>query len=126
VSIEQLQAENERLRAEVERLRGGGEAVAYAVFSGNGNIRIWCADPVQVETLEAEFGSSLTPLYTHPAPAVPDGFKLVPVEPTDQQQEVAAFNLCGKYGATAVENAKWFALDVYRELVAAAPQPEEK
>lgn len=31
-----------------------GEPVAYAVFADNGNIRIWCADPIQAETLRQE------------------------------------------------------------------------
>jgi hypothetical protein len=51
-----------------------GEAVAYAVFADNGNIRIWCADPIQIETLKQKYGQYLTPLYTHPqSPAVVDG-----------------------------------------------------
>jgi hypothetical protein len=55
-----------------------GEAVAYAVFADNGNIRIWCADPIQTETLKQEYGQSLTPLYTHPkSPAVVDGYVLL-------------------------------------------------
>lgn len=44
-----------------------GEPVAYSVFASNGNIRIWCADPVQVETLRQQYGDQLTPLYEHPA-----------------------------------------------------------
>lgn len=46
-----------------------GEPAAYAVFAGNGNIRIWCADPVQVESLRQQYGESLQPLYAAPPPA---------------------------------------------------------
>lgn len=53
-----------------------GEPVAYAVFAGNGNIRIWCADPIQVETLRQQYGEELQPLYTAPQPA-PDVAGLV-------------------------------------------------
>lgn len=45
------------------------EPVAYAVFDSNGNIRIWCADPVQVDTLRQQYGEALQPLYAKPAPA---------------------------------------------------------
>lgn len=53
-----------------------GEPVAYAVLAGNGNIRIWCADPVQVETLRQKYGEALQPLYTTPPPQ-PDVTALV-------------------------------------------------
>lgn len=46
-----------------------GEPAAYAVFAGNGNIRIWCADPVQVESLRQQYGESLQPLHAAPQPA---------------------------------------------------------
>lgn len=49
-----------------------GEPVAYAVFEDNGNIRIWCADPIQAETLRQQYGGALQPLYTatQPTPSV--------------------------------------------------------
>ncbi|WP_285259210.1 hypothetical protein [Halopseudomonas bauzanensis] len=45
-----------------------GEPVAYAVFADNGNIRIWCADPIQAKTLIQEYGDQVLPLYTAPQP----------------------------------------------------------
>lgn len=45
------------------------QPVAYAVFAENGNIRIWCADPIQAETLRQQYGAELRPLYTVPQPA---------------------------------------------------------
>lgn len=45
-----------------------GEPVAYAVFAGNGNIRIWSADPIQAETLIQEYGDQVRPLYAAPQP----------------------------------------------------------
>src|SRR5690625_1945386 len=44
------------------------EPVAYAVFSDNGNIQIWCADPIQAETLRQEYGEALQPLFALPCP----------------------------------------------------------
>lgn len=43
--------------------------VAYAVFAENGNIRIWSADPIQVETLRQEYGDQVQALYAVPQPA---------------------------------------------------------
>lgn len=57
-----------------QRITGGqqrGEPVAYAVFAENGNIRIWCADPIQAEALRQEYGNRLQSLYTAPQPATP-------------------------------------------------------
>jgi hypothetical protein len=65
MSIEQLQAENERLRAELERLRGDGEAVGKIVL----------VDADSYISMDDDVLNSLpigTKLYTHPAPAVPD------------------------------------------------------
>lgn len=42
------------------------EPVAYAVFASNGNVRIWCADPTQVETLRQQYGEALQSLYAAP------------------------------------------------------------
>ena len=47
------------------------EPVAYAVFSDNGNIRIWCTDPIQAQSLRQEYGDQLNALYTSPQPADP-------------------------------------------------------
>lgn len=51
-----------RAAIEADRKRRG-EPVAYAVFANNGSIRIWCADPAQVETLRQQYGEALQPLY---------------------------------------------------------------
>lgn len=52
--------------------------VAYAVFEENGNIRIWCADPIQAETLRLEYGDRVEPLYSTPQ-STPDVSELVKV-----------------------------------------------
>lgn len=57
-----------------------GEPVAYAVFAENGNIRIWCADPIQTETLRQQYGEALQPLYAAPPPAT------APLDYTDAYQ----------------------------------------
>lgn len=45
------------------------EPVAYAVFSDNGNIQIWCTDPIQADRLRQQYGEALQPLYAAPQPA---------------------------------------------------------
>lgn len=62
-----------------------------------------------------------TKLYTNP-PAPPEGWRLVPVEPQQGQQECAAFNLCNDYGPDYVMEHRVFALDSYRYLVLTAPK----
>lgn len=66
-----------------------GEPVAWAAFASNGNCRIWFGDKASADNWAEATGihGPLTPLYTAPpAPAcsVPDGWRLVPVEPTEE------------------------------------------
>jgi hypothetical protein len=54
------------------------------------------------------------PLYTHTQPAVPEGWKLVPIEPTHEMTEQGA------------QEADWYAhnaYDCYKAMLDAAPQP---
>ena len=55
------------------------------------------------------------------SPAAPKGWKLVPTDPEQIQMVHTAFNLSGKYGVDFVSANKEFALDVYREMLDAAP-----
>lgn len=86
-----LQSTIAQLQARVAELESGrGEPVAWAVFD-NGFID----DHTVVKTVAAEWadrGSEVTPLFTSPpAPVavVPDGWKLVPIEPTEHMMRVA-------------------------------------
>ena len=63
--------------------------------------------------------------YSNPQPAVPEGWKLVPVEPTKGMLNQAADNLCGKFGINYVAPKEDFAKAAYREFVEAAPKPPE-
>lgn len=57
-----------------------------------------------------------TKLYTRPQPAIPDGWQLVPVEPTGEMLQ-AAF--------TYLEDIDFIATGVYKAMLAAAPKQEE-
>jgi hypothetical protein len=70
-----------------------------------------------------------TPLYTHPAPspltrpAVPEGYKLVPVEPTPEMGW-AYLDAARLHAANGAEDTMRFSWGGYRAMIAAAPQPE--
>jgi hypothetical protein len=74
-SLEELAATLARhinaLTMQVADRKRRGEPAAWAVFADNGNIRIWCADPIQAETLKQQYGNQLKPLYDAPQPAEP-------------------------------------------------------
>ena len=48
-------------------------------------------------------------------------FKLVPIEPVQDQLANAAFNLCAEFGHDFVKDNEAFARAVYREMIKAAP-----
>lgn len=57
------------------------------------------------------------PLHTQPQPAVPEGWKLVPIEPTHEMTEQGA------------QEADWYAhnaYDCYKAMLDAAPQPPKE
>lgn len=59
----------------------------------------------------------LRALYTHPAPGVPDGWKLVPIEPT-QEMLTAARRATEIEGITTTP---WLRGCIYRTMLAASP-----
>lgn len=64
---------------------------------------------------------TVTPLYAHAErPAVPDGWKLVPVEPTAKMLQAAEGTGSRSYTGTFVVLPD----AAYRAMLAAAPQPE--
>lgn len=54
-------------RAQLHSPQGVGEAVAYAAFSENGNIRMWCRSAIGMCELIDEHGNKAVPLYTLPS-----------------------------------------------------------
>ena len=83
-------------------------------------------DRVKLDVLQRDFENALDSFRpTTPQPAVPEGWKLVPVEPTKGMLNQAADNLCGKFGINYVAPKEDFAKAAYREFVEAAPEPPE-
>lgn len=76
----------DRLIARIDAERGK-EAVAWALFSENGNIRIWTSAPEEVRRLAEDQGMTLSPLFL--SPTIPEGMALVPVEPTEEMLKAA-------------------------------------
>lgn len=56
---------------------------------------------------------------------IPEGWRLVPEDPTESQQFNAAFNLCNQFGNEFVRSHKSFAMAVYTAMLAAAPNPAD-
>lgn len=68
-------------------------------------------------------GEFTTPLYAHPQPAIPEGWQLVPVEPTPNMlQEAGTIDGWDGWPHMADEcHTKWWA-----SMLAAAPKPEDE
>ena len=68
-------------------------------------------------------GALLVPLYAAPpaAPVVPDGWKLVPVDPTESMLESARLAT----ESEGLTTTTWLRNCVYRAMLAAAPKPEQ-
>lgn len=68
---------------------------------------------------------NVEPLYLHPKPAIPEGWKLVPIEPTPEMKKAAHISLTGdEYGwyisAAVIAGCKY-----YQAMLATAPEYKE-
>lgn len=98
------------LRAEIERLESVEPVAGVHDESGQVSpwLKHWNGDP---------YYKAWKPLYTHPAPATPEGWQLVPKEPTAQMVE-AGYSFVSDGGIGYPE-------DIYPAMLQAAPKPEE-
>lgn len=99
-------------------LRSQGEPVAWVRFCSDG-----CYEgPIMNCSMEEirKTSGAWTPLLLAPQPAIPDGWKLVPVEPTPEMLESAA-SYGGRGGYSAVRRDD--ASAIWRDMLATAPQP---
>ena len=98
----------------------GGEAVAWSRPSNPSNGgAVFTADPVVAECWKRE-GKTVTPLYpAPPSVAVPEGWKLVPVEPTPEMRE--AFHDANEEWEDGGLNSPDHQ---YQAMLAAAPSPD--
>ncbi|HDL7013702.1 TPA: hypothetical protein PXM26_002036 [Yersinia enterocolitica] len=95
------------------------EPVAYADRKAFENFQNGTATK---EWMWAAPDSGLTALYTTPqlnSPEIPDGWKLVPIEPTDAMQVAAAQAI--RFDTTNI-NKLWTGKRVYADMLAAAPE----
>ena len=86
------------------------EPVAYRTVNNVGAYVYHSAD-----RLPNEYGLRGEALYLHPAPAIPEGWQLVPEEPTLEMEQAA-------WRANAVLERGM--VDVYKAMLAAAPKYE--
>ncbi len=108
-ALTHLSAENDRLRHEADTMIAAGLGARIDASMDNDRLR----------------GGDLQKMQTSPGERepVPDGWKMVPVEPTPAMLERAAFNLCVEYGVEFVKPLGTFVKDAYAELLAASPPP---
>ncbi|HDL6888353.1 TPA: hypothetical protein PXL93_004362 [Yersinia enterocolitica] len=95
------------------------EPVAYADRKAFENFQNGTATK---EWMWAAPDSGLIALYTTPqlnSPEIPDGWKLVPIEPTDAMQVAAAQAI--RFDTTNI-NKLWTGKRVYADMLAAAPE----
>lgn len=94
---------------------------AWAVFAPNGNVRLWATDSEPVRKLAEQEGLPLVPLY-----AIPDGYVLVPAEPTPEMLDAANQDLRREYATLGLGegshlDATKAARNYYAAMLAAAP-----
>lgn len=76
---------------------------------------------------ECNDGREWAPVYTSAppkpdaAPSVPDGWQLVPVEPTQRMLEAAFLRI----ESEGISTTPWLRASIYRAMLAAAPKPGE-
>lgn len=110
------------LRAEREAMasRDHNEAVAWLVTSKHGLVRAcWTTKPDDVQiAVAAADGDTITPLFASPVP-LPEGWQLVPKEPTGEMLEHARLATESEGMVTST----WLRTGIYRAMLAAASQP---
>jgi len=96
-----------------------GEVVAWRITDGEGDFDYQTDEPDEKsKAWVARYGRKWEPLYTAPpAPAVPDGWKLVPVEPTAEMIVSMKDYLTACSGGTVIGVRAG-----YRAMLAAAPE----
>lgn len=93
------------LRTAIEQMEAA-EPVGLFPVKNNKYIRSISTDP------DVHF----IPLYAHPAPAVPEGWQLVPVEPTREMKDA---------GDELLTDTVECSHNVWNAMIAAAPKPED-
>lgn len=108
VACANAEAERDALRAELDALKSQ-EPVAWLID--------WADEPdlghyFSESAVDEDSGRS-RPLFLHPVPAsVPEGWQLVPIEPTQEMLDATSWPNCAGTD--------------YKKMLAAAPRPEAK
>lgn len=123
--IKQLRKRHDALHAELETLKAWKEEVEkqepVATVIKEGDSRYWTSERLWT------FPDGKYPLYTQagaqaqPAPSVPEGWKLVPIEPT---QEMTNHVIDERLEALVAGKEHTF-IDIYKAMLAAAPKLED-
>lgn len=113
--LEELRKAEDRV-AELESQNGGAVAEAGSMPGTDGfTMACFKADAVPLGTK----------LYLRAPQAVPEGWKLVPIEPTDEMEQRGGEATHGIEWSDAPDDAPYeLAIGIYRTMIAAAPSPE--
>lgn len=103
-------------------------AVIYLLDMGPNESLCWCDDAAPGQDMDVKDAVKYLradAVYTAPQPAVPEGWKLVPIEPTKRQVYAAEFPIdsvisCRQSSQHAIARA------AYKAMLAAAPQAPEQ
>lgn len=114
---EQRDCAEEAWHAALAWLRSQGKPVAFDAWAGDEPYHVFRTEASArnyVEGLsEHHDDARVVPLYAAPQPAIPDGWKLVPMEPTEEMLRSAFYEAGGSY-----ENTE----GIYSAMLAASPQ----
>lgn len=122
------QAFADRMSIAISALEATGEPEAWDIVYRNRFTDNLTRDKEWAEKCAKRPDCTVTPLFTHPAPSVPAGWRLVPVEPTGAMC-CAPFNHDDNRSSPAVrltDDASNEAVAAfYRAMLAAAPEPDQ-
>lgn len=131
--IAEIEVRRDAALAELAALKGGREAVAWAVCREHGKVDALIAAYASESAAKAHVNSyatkgcsglHVTPLYTAPpaqASAWPEGWKLVPVEPTHEMEVAGCEGYMRADGNFIMHNSSMG--HAYAAMLAAAPTP---
>jgi hypothetical protein len=90
-----IKAQRDDLRDRQAALQSG-EPVAWLCVNEDGDRDATAS--ADAKNNYARFGRKIFPLYTTPQPVVPEGYVLVPLEPTEAMEAAGMVALCGSIG----------------------------
>ena len=112
VGLHHLKGHNDALRAELDALKSQNPVAMVVDNKTEEGGMEWLLMESDSQYRNLDFGE---PLYARPVPAIPEGYALVPVEPTDEMKEAGRKELGALYGRHGAANC-------YKAMISAAKE----